>query len=322
MRADRLISILMFLQKNGRMKAKDLAAELEVSERTIYRDVDALSFSGVPIYCERGPQGGIELLDRYRSDLTGLNKDEIRALFMVGIPAPLSDLGLDQEIKSALRKLTVALPKDMTVDEQRSRRFFIDPEPWEDSTESTPLLNVVQTAVWEERPLKLTYHSILGPRVGILESLVNPYGLVAKDGHWYLVCEREQHIFVLELDRLMAAAIKQTNFDFPDEFSLPVFWKNWVTNRQANHPTFEVMAVASFDIMPYLVKYEPEELPELKSPELIGETDQVVIKLSFSGFEEARGEILKFGGAIKVFAPQALRLSIADFARQTASVYS
>ena len=106
MRADRLLSMLMLLQTRGRMTAHELAEELQVSERTIYRDIDALSASGVPIYAERGPGGGCALLDSYRTNLTGLTPDEVRALFMFSIPAPLDKLGVSQELKTALLKLT------------------------------------------------------------------------------------------------------------------------------------------------------------------------------------------------------------------------
>ena len=105
MRADRLISLMLLLQTRGRMTARQLAQELEVTERTIYRDIDALSASGIPVYGESGPDGGYELLESYRSTLTGLNDDEIRALFLLSLPSPLSDLGIDQEVKSVLLKL-------------------------------------------------------------------------------------------------------------------------------------------------------------------------------------------------------------------------
>ena len=110
MRADRLLSLLMLLQTRGQMTAQDLAQELECSIRTIYRDVDALSISGVPIYADRGHGGGIALLDDYRTTLTGFTEEEIRALFLLSIPAPLEDLGLSKEIRSALLKVSASLP--------------------------------------------------------------------------------------------------------------------------------------------------------------------------------------------------------------------
>src|SRR5690349_22821168 len=117
MRADRLLSLLMLIQTRGQMSAQELADELEVSERTIYRDVVALSASGVPVYASRGPGGGVRLIEEYRTTLTGLTSDEARALFMISIPAPLTQLGLEQTLKGALRKLSAALPDTRRADE-------------------------------------------------------------------------------------------------------------------------------------------------------------------------------------------------------------
>ncbi len=135
MRADRLLSILMILQARGRVTAQQLAEELEVSVRTVYRDMDALSASGVPVYAERGPGGGCSLLDSYRTTLTGLTRDEVRALFMLSIPAPLAELGVDQELKAALLKLSAALPDSRRLDEAQVRqRIHLDSAGWSEAS--------------------------------------------------------------------------------------------------------------------------------------------------------------------------------------------
>ena len=141
MRADRLLSLLMLLQARGRMTAQELAAELEVSERTIYRDINALSASGVPVYAESGPGGGCALLDSYRTNLTGLTADEARALFMLNIPAALDQLGVTQELKAALLKLSAALPEARRRDEERIRqRIHLDSTWWFQAEEPLPHL--------------------------------------------------------------------------------------------------------------------------------------------------------------------------------------
>ena len=320
MRADRVLSMLMLLQKNGRMTANELALELEVSERTIYRDMEALSMSGVPVFAERGPGGGIELLDSYRSDLTGLKKNEIRALFLLGSPSHLIDLGLDAEFKQAVRKLAVALPQNMADEEQRSRRFFIDPEPWEDTTTSNPLLSLLQIAVWEERPITITYRSILGTQVGTLKSTINPYGLAVKDNRWYLIGKREEDLIVLELKRMIAAEIEKTNFHYPDEFDLPEFWETWITSKKSTRPMFETTLEVLPAILSYLVNKYGRNLHEVDQEKPVT-SGRVMINVSFSSIEEARSEILKFGRAIKVAAPKALQLSVEDFARQVVALY-
>ena len=140
MRADRLLSILLLLQARGRMTAQELADEVEVSQRTIYRDVEALSMAGVPVYADRGPGGGFALLDRYRTTLTGLNRDEVRALFMLSIPEPLAQLGLDGELKAALLKLSAALPEARRPDEALVRqRFHLDSAWWFQTEEPVPI---------------------------------------------------------------------------------------------------------------------------------------------------------------------------------------
>src|SRR5512147_2861952 len=152
MRADRLLSLLMLLQARGRMTAQELARELEVSERTIYRDINALSASGVPVYAESGPGGGCALLDSYRTNLTGLTADEARALFMLSIPAPLDQLGVGQELRAALLKLSAALPSSRRPDEERARqRIHIDSLAWFQGEDPVPHLHTLQQAVWQDR---------------------------------------------------------------------------------------------------------------------------------------------------------------------------
>ena len=137
MRADRLLSLLMLLQTRGRMTAQALADELEVSVRTVYRDIEALSSAGVPVYADRGPGGGCALVDNYRTHLTGLHEGEVRALFMASMPSALADLGLGADLKAALLKLLAALPAERRHDDQWVRqRIFLDWESWQKATAS------------------------------------------------------------------------------------------------------------------------------------------------------------------------------------------
>src|SRR5512136_1200151 len=155
MRADRLLSLLMLLQTRGRMTAQALARELEVSERTIYRDIDALSATGVPVYADRGPNGGCSLLDNYRTTLTGLTPDEVRALFMISIPAPLDALGVSPELKTARLKLLAALPGARRQDERLAReRIYLDSTWWSLPDEPAPHLQALHQAVWQSQRLR------------------------------------------------------------------------------------------------------------------------------------------------------------------------
>lgn len=324
MRADRLLSMLMLLQAKGRMTARELAQELEVSERTIYRDVMALGTSGVPIYTEPGPGGGISLLDHYRSDLTGLTRDEVQALFMLSIPAPLMDLGLDRRLKGALHKLSAALPAVLRGQEQRVRqRIHIDNDGWKQTEETGPHLLTLQQAVWEDCRLEITYQSLLGGRVGPLAAKVDPYGLVAKAGSWYMVAFQADHIAVLPVERILMVRICDDGFERPQDFDLVSFWQTWCVENQERRPRFEAMVLVSPDLRPYLssalgdsVLMEEAEMSEER------ETGWSRWRLVFTGFDEARGRILALGRAVEVLEPLPLRLSIIDYAQQISKLYA
>jgi predicted DNA-binding transcriptional regulator YafY len=236
MRADRLLSILMLLQARGKLTAEQLAAELEVSVRTIYRDLDALSAAGVPVYAERGPGGGCALLDSYRTTLTGLTQDEVRALFMLSIPAPLAELGVGQELRAALFKLAAALPASRRGDEERvRRRIHLDSVAWFQTNEPVPYLHTIQRAVWDDRRLDLVYRLPFDARG---QWRVEPYGLVAKASTWYLVCTHGGHIRALRVSHVLDARLVDEPFQRPADFDLAAFWRAWCAGpgRAARRP--------------------------------------------------------------------------------------
>jgi predicted DNA-binding transcriptional regulator YafY len=326
MRADRLLSMLMLLQNRGRMTAQELAAELEVSERTIYRDITALGTTGVPIYAERGPGGGIRLVERYRSDLTGLNKDEVQALFMLTIPPALSDLGLDQELRAALLKLSESLPENLRDDPNRIRqRFYIDPQPREAPKPSSnlSLLGTVQQAVREERVLELTYASIQGDWVGPLNARFHPFGLVSQENYWYLVGQRETHIAVIRVDLIHDAKLTSDFINRPTDFALIDFWKTWRRAEADNRPDFPVRVRISPKLKPHLNTLIGHRLQEdgfeLGEPDSMG---WITLDLNFEYHEQALERLLPFGGSIEVLEPVALRYAMRDYAEQILAVYS
>jgi predicted DNA-binding transcriptional regulator YafY len=312
--------MLMLLQARGQMTAQELAAELEVSVRTIYRDLDALSAAGVPVYAERGPGGGCALLDSYRTSLTGLTPDEVRALFMLSIPAPLAELGVDEELRAALLKLAASLPRSRQPDEARARqRIHLDSNGWFETREAVPHLRTLHDALWQGRRVRLGYQL---PFETTASWMVEPYGLVAKTSTWYLVCARRGHIHAYRVSQVVAAEILEEAFDYPAGFDLGAFWREWCAQVEGNRPRYPVTLRVSPELIPWLQHLFGEgigrEVVTAGSPD---EEGWIEVSLVFESLEEARQRLLGFGGAVEVLGPQPLRESVLDHARQMVAVY-
>jgi predicted DNA-binding transcriptional regulator YafY len=320
-RAARLLSILILLQTRGRLTARRLARELEVSERTIYRDLDALSGAGVPVYAERGPGGGCALLESYRTNLTGLTEGEVRALFMLSIPAPLSDLGMGEELKAALLKLTAALPEARRPDEELVRqRIHLDPTGWSHPGGPLPHLQTIQRALWDDRRLRLTYSLEFGAHA---DRLVDPYGLVAKAGVWHLVCAADRRVRVYRVSRVIEAHVTDEPCRRPPDFDLAAFWRDWCAGLAAHRPSYPVTVRVAPALFPLLRRRFGEEIERASGAEVRTADAEgwLTLVLPFETLPEARECILGCGGAAEVLEPEALRLSVIDFAGQTAAVY-
>ncbi len=320
MRADRLVSLLLLLQTRGRMTAHALAAELEVSERTIYRDIDALSLAGIPVYGDPGPAGGYALLDSYRTTLTGLSAGEARALFLLSLPTPLADLGIGQELKAALLKLTAALPAAQRQAEAWvRRRILLDPVWWDNAEPASPHLPAIHRALWQDRRLHIAYSAWSIP---VVERLADPYGLVAKAGVWHLVCAYGQGVHVQPVARLLDARPAEETFVRPADFDLADFWARWCAGRGAQRAAYTVTARVAPDFIPALPTYFGEgiraRVAQAGPPDAAG---RLTLTLTFESLEEARARILGFGRGVEVLAPFALRRSVLDFAEQTAGLY-
>lgn len=320
MRADRLLSLLMLLQSQGRMTAKALAEKLEVSERTIYRDIDALSGAGVPIYAEPGREGGFDLLDSYRTSLTGLNERELRALFMLSVPAPLSELGVSQDLQAALLKLSASLPDGHRQNEKLVRqRFHLDWSWWHRLEEPVPFLRTIERAVWQDHRVVIRYR----PFTFIdMERLVDPYGLVAKAGVWYLVYARAGRMQARRVASLLDAQVSAETFPRRQDFNLVEFWVEWCARREKSHSSYPVSVRVNEKFAPDLRNYFPDGIRRVVKQ--VGDPDengQVRLEIFFESLVEARAVLLGFGGSVQVLEPLALRASIEDYARQILGVY-
>ena len=220
MRASRLINLVLLLQSRGTLTAAELARELEVSERTVYRDVLALSAAGVPVYAEQGRAGGYRLVGGYRTRLTGLSRAEAEALFLAGLPGPARDMGLDEPVEAARLKVLAALPPGLRdASERAGQRFHLDAPGWFADTDPPPLLADLAQAVWRDRTVTVRYR-----RQDEVLRTVEPYGLVLKNGSWYVVGKVGRDMRVYRVDRVTAVDGTGDTFTRDQDFDLPGFW--------------------------------------------------------------------------------------------------
>jgi predicted DNA-binding transcriptional regulator YafY len=320
MRADRLLSILLLLQSRGQMSARALAAELEVSERTIYRDVEALSGAGVPVYAETGRDGGYGLLDSYRTSLTGLTDGEVRAFFMLSIPAPLTQLGVSQELKTAMLKVEAALPAARRQDEEQVRqRFHLDSSWWHQHETPVPYLQTVHAAVWADHRIEITYRQPVGVTI---KQIVDPYALVAKAGAWYLICAYNGRMRVHSVADLTEVHASEERFERDEDFHLAEFWEAWCAAREQDQSLYPVTVRVTSHFVPYLPWYFGNAIrARLAQADPPDEEGRITLTLSFQSLESARDRLLDLGRGVEVLDPLALRLSIEDYARQIVAMY-
>ncbi len=312
MRADRLLSMLIILQSKGVLTAAELAQELEVTERTIYRDVDALSTAGIPVYTSRGPGGGIGLVEEYRNNLTALKPDEVRALFLLEIPPVLEQLGVGESVRNAMMKLSSASSEIKREDQVN---ILLDPMDWNQQEEPVPWLKVCQEALQEKRMLELVYRSEFNTD---LTMQITPLGLVAKTQRWYLVVERGDHYRTLQVPRIRSARKLLQTFSQPADFDLGAYWKKWCQEQVRVDLRYRIWVRVTLMLAKIIEQHRPANL---MSPPMVDDAPWVERTLEFESFEEARRTVLGYGGAIEVIKPLALRRSVQDFARQTIKIY-
>ena len=230
MKASRLLSILMTLQARGHRTADQLAEELEVSTRTIHRDVDELSAAGVPIYAERGRQGGFRLLDGYQTRLTGLDADEASVLMLSGIGTALDDLGLTDALSQTERKLMAALPEPARAKAALvADRFHLDPFSWYRKKEKAPFAPQIAKAVWADQRISIKYESWKGPIQRDLDAIA----VVLKAGDWYLI-GRAQTMRVYKIANIQSLTLLENNFERSTDFDVSQFWGEWITSFEVD----------------------------------------------------------------------------------------
>ncbi|MFC7262020.1 helix-turn-helix transcriptional regulator [Streptomyces lutosisoli] len=317
MKSDRLLSILLLLQTRGRVPAHELADRLEVSVRTIYRDVEALSASGVPVYAERGRHGGIELLAGFRTDVTGLTADESRALFILAAQGAHAALGLDAALGSALRKVMAALPAPhRPAAEITSRRVLVDATRWKGGPQRAVDLDVLQDAVFTDRRLRLRYRH--GGDAEPRTYTVDPYGLVSKAGVWYLVADRRGKPQLFRADRVRTATLLPDPVRRRPGVELGDAWE--VLRRQVEERPggLDVTVRVQRSRLDMFLRLNAAALSEL--PEDDGTSEWVIAGLSHGSIREAR-TLLAFGDTVEVLAPAEVREELAGTAAAISALY-
>ena len=320
MRASRLVSLLLLLQARGQLTAAELAAELEVSERTIHRDVEALSASGVPIYAERGARGGFRLVDGYRTRLTGMTGDEAEALFLSGLPGPAAELGLGTVVAAAQLKVLASLPPELRVRASRLvERFHLDAGEWFRMSQPVPHLAALSEAVWNATRIAIDYDR----GEGATRRVLDPLGLVLKAGIWYVVAAVDGQIRTYRVSRVVAAAPTAERFERPARFDLGSYWAESAAAYERDVPRIAVDVRVDPDRLGHLedaVGYRVVSAAErLDGPDPDG---WLRLRLRLDWPDEAPRVLLAAGRWVEVLGPPEVRAKVASTARAVAERYA
>ncbi|MER7893650.1 YafY family protein [Micromonospora sp. NPDC094482] len=322
MRASRLISLVLLLQSRETMTAAELARELEVSERTVYRDVLALSAAGVPVYADRGRAGGYRLLGGYRTRLTGLTRDEAEALFLAGLPGPAGDMGLTDALAAAELKVLAALPPALRDAPARAgQRFHLDVPGWFREAGPPPWLSELAGAVWRDRVVELRYRR--GDRE--VDRTVRPYGLVLKSGVWYLVGRVGDDARTYRVDRVTGVEVGTEGFDRDEGFDLARYWREQAgafLRRMLRDQVTVRLGPAGLRQLRHLVDapfvYE-EAVAAAEGPDGQG---RLVLRLPVESVRVAYHQLLSLGPEVEVLDPPELRELMAGAAARMGRLYA
>lgn len=311
MKSDRLVSILLLLQARSPRSARELAAALEVSSRTIYRDVEALSLSGVPVYAERGSSGGIVLAEGYRKAITQFSTEELNALFLAAAD-PLSELGVTGH-QRALDKLSGALPDlQRRAAQQARQRILLDHNRWYRLEQPVALLGTLRRAVWEDRQISLRYRDRTGTTS---ERVIDAYGLVSKAGVWYLIARQQDGEYrTFRVERIANADELPARFTRDEAFDLERHWRDSNAAMQRPMEWFEATILVANVAVEWVMSYNDSEV--LASDDL-GKT----LRMRFPSFRDAVHQIAGWGKNVRVLGSPELHQALAEHARELLSVY-
>ncbi|MFE1869844.1 MULTISPECIES: helix-turn-helix transcriptional regulator [unclassified Streptomyces] len=326
MRADRLLSLLLLLQNRGRMTAPELAAELEVSVRTIHRDIDALGASGVPVLADRGPAGGYRLADGYRTRLTGLTDTQAGSLFLAGAPGPAQELGLGADLAAAQLKLQAALPAALAARARRIQdRFHLDAPAWFREADPVPHLAQIAQAVWDQHVLHTHYRRWRGE----VRRELHPLGLVLKSGIWYLVADvadvadADGAVRTYRVSRFLTVDTAAERFERPAGFELAAYWQESTSRLDAALH----QQTAELRLSPRGQRLLPMQFGAAGTRALAdaGPADAdgwVRLRIAVEFQAVAVGDLLRLGTEVEVLGPPELRRALAETVTTLAGRYA
>jgi predicted DNA-binding transcriptional regulator YafY len=302
-RASRLVSFLLLLQTRGQLTAAELAERLEVSERTVQRDAQALAAAGVPIASMRGPAGGYRLERGYRTRLTGLDSTEAEALFV----GPAAELGLGRELAAARLKLLASLPAELQERASRaSELFHVDTRGWFREEDRAPFLPVIAGALWRGQRVDIRYRE--GPNV--VSRRLDPLGLVLKAGVWYLLARRRGEERVYRVSRVVSARERAEPYSRPDGFDLATAWTERSEAFERSRRQVEVT-----------VRVPRSQVQYLRGARVVEDDERPTVVAQFDGLDQAFHSLLGWGPSAEVLDPRELRERIAAAAAETAALY-
>ncbi len=322
MRADRLLSMLWLLRAHGGLSTAELARRLEVSRRTVLRDVEALSAAGVPVWCERGPHGGVRLTPGYRLDVTALSREESRALFASATMWGASSLGLGDALASALRKLLAAVPEEYrSGSAEISSRVLIDPQGWlpqPDSERTGAVFRTIQEAVLARHRLRIVRRRGTGTMTG---DTVDPHGLVAAGHSWYLCSSLDDELLFTRISRILEAEIMDETCPNDDGFDLADAWRqrreDFLARFDALTATAWVLDARMRDVHEWVL-HVSEAGSHGVPPDDRGWN---CLELGFMDRLHAMTVLLRLGPDVCVLAPGELRRELVDRLDRTRALY-
>src|SRR5579875_2875180 len=312
MKSARLLRILLLLQTKSPRSARELAAALEVCERTVYRDVEALGAGGVPIFATRGAQGGIHLMEGYRRAISELEEDEIHALYVSGSD-PLADLGFGSPLQRAREKLSGALSeRQKSIAEKARARIRVDARRWGQDEVPTEMLSTLRRAVWDDRRLELVYRDRNGARTS---RTIDPLGLVSKSGVWYLVARQGSEYRSFRVDRMVSAEINSDRFERPADFDLDAYWSQSSKQYENTIDRFIVTVSAPADAIDSLTSY-------WRASSVDADGNRCTLRFDFPGREPAIYQLLAWGIKVTVIDPADIVDELLTHARTVLAHYS